>query len=165
MHGSFARVTRGNQSASRDRSDLLAETLILDIADWWAPSTQNYPEAVPKATIAGAVTEAHSSDAALDLGAMGGCDKGGTTAIVRHALAASAVASLRPVPMCRSGTASSREELSIAVRDAASTGALKPAQSESASALVRQSAREAALGTAFEGGRIAHARCLPTEVG
>ncbi len=64
-------ATAGTQRLrDADGTEVLAEALSLDMADWWEATDANFFEAVPKAKIAEAVAEAVGTDAILGLAAM-----------------------------------------------------------------------------------------------
>jgi ParB family chromosome partitioning protein len=68
-----AEALDATHGAARHRdgvADAIREALDLDMADWWAATAQTYLDAVPKAKIVAAVTEACGAEAAADLAAM-----------------------------------------------------------------------------------------------
>jgi ParB family transcriptional regulator, chromosome partitioning protein len=63
-------ASHGAARVRDDGSALLAESLSLDMADWWEPTAETYLDSVPKARIVAAVTQACGASASADLAAM-----------------------------------------------------------------------------------------------
>jgi ParB family chromosome partitioning protein len=60
-------VVTGAPREQRDESDVLAEALGVDMADWWTPSPSNFFSAVSKAKAAECIAEATGFDATKEL--------------------------------------------------------------------------------------------------
>lgn len=60
-------VVTGGAREQRDESDVLAEALGVDMADWWEPSPSNFFSAVSKAKAAECITDATGFDATKEL--------------------------------------------------------------------------------------------------